>query len=323
MYTCQHGLILFTVLAAASGCDNASSSAATVTTDDNQALTAYIEKFKQGLVQVDGGTFLMGDFGAEYGPEKLYYDADHDSRPLHEVELSPFRITKFKITNEQYQSYLKHNKLKAAPASNMRMQERMDSISKVPDIPAHVNWYDAEKYCNWMAEITGEQVTLPTEAQWEYAARSRGLFHIVPTDDGTLRFKDNNGEWGINVAGSGDIIAYSEKAGNQLAELSPMPVGLYPPNQLGIYDMAGNGFEWVSDWYDPDYYKNSPRKDPQGPARPTFKNSDGKTVKVLRGQDFSGPGKGLTVSRSFRGPDNDGYTPLDKTFRCVVNSKAE
>ncbi|MCG8159163.1 SUMF1/EgtB/PvdO family nonheme iron enzyme [Brenneria goodwinii] len=315
-------LILLTALTS-TGCDNSSSGAAPAAKDDNQALSAYIEKFKQGLVQVDGGTFLMGDFGAEYGAEKLYYDADHDSRPLHEVELSPFRITKFKITNEQYQFYLKQNRLEQVADNNPRMQEYMDSLNKIPDIPAHVNWYDAEKYCAWVAKITGEPLALPTEAQWEYVARSRGKFHIVATDDGTLRFKDDNGEWGINVAGSGDIKAYSEKAGNELGIYSSMPVGLYPPNQLGIYDMAGNGFEWVSDWYDPDYYKISPRKDPQGPAQPTFKNYDGKTVKVLRGQDFSGPGKGLTIARSFSGPDNDGYTPLDKTFRCVVNGKAE
>ncbi|MCG8159161.1 SUMF1/EgtB/PvdO family nonheme iron enzyme [Brenneria goodwinii] len=319
----QRGLILFAVLVVASGCDNASSAAAPVAKDDNQGLSAYIEKFKQGLVQVDGGTFLMGDFGAEYGPEKLYYDDDLDSRSLHEVELSPFRITNFKITNEQYQFYLKQNNLKLPIADNPLTQEDLDSLNKVPDIPAHVDWNDAEKYCAWMAKITGESVALPTEAQWEYAARSRGQFHIVPTDDGTLRFKDNNGEWGINVAGSGDIKTYAEKTGNEMGVRASMPVGLYPSNQLGIYDMAGNGFEWVSDWYDPDYYKTSPRKDPQGPAQPIFKNHAGKTVKVIRGQDFSGPGKGLTIARGFRTPDNNGYVPLDKTFRCVVNSKAE
>ncbi|MEC5321620.1 SUMF1/EgtB/PvdO family nonheme iron enzyme, partial [Brenneria populi subsp. brevivirga] len=102
--------------------------------------------------------------------------------------------------NEQYQFYLQYNKLKQEPASNLAFQEELESLNKVSDIPAHVNWYDAEKYCAWMAKITGEAIALPTEAQWEFAARSRGQFHIVPTDDGTLRFKDNNGEWGINVA---------------------------------------------------------------------------------------------------------------------------
>ncbi|MEC5321579.1 SUMF1/EgtB/PvdO family nonheme iron enzyme [Brenneria populi subsp. brevivirga] len=321
--SCYPNRYLLFALVVVASCDNAPAASALTGNDDGQALTAYIEKFKQGLVQVDGGSFLMGDFGAEYGQEKLYYDTDRDSRPLHEVELSPYHITKFKITNEQYQFYLKQNNLKLAVASNPLTQEDLDSINKVPELPAHVNWYDAEKYCGWMAKITGEAAALPTEAQWEYAARSRGQFHIAPTDDGTLRFKDNNGEWGINVAGSGDIRAYAEKVGNDLSIRSPMPGDAFPPNPLGIYDMAGNGFEWVSDWYDPDYYKTSPRKDPQGPAQPTFKNYDGKTVKVMRGEDISGPGKGLTINRSFSSPDNDGYAPLNKTFRCVVNNKAE
>ncbi|MEC5321545.1 SUMF1/EgtB/PvdO family nonheme iron enzyme, partial [Brenneria populi subsp. brevivirga] len=107
----QYFLILLTALTFV-GCDNAPSAAGPAEKDNSKDLLPYIEKFKQGLVQVDGGTFLMGDFGAEYGPEKLYYDSDHDSRTLHEVELSPYRITKFKITNEQYQFYLQYNKLK-------------------------------------------------------------------------------------------------------------------------------------------------------------------------------------------------------------------
>ncbi|MEC5321578.1 SUMF1/EgtB/PvdO family nonheme iron enzyme, partial [Brenneria populi subsp. brevivirga] len=103
--------LLFALVVVA-GCDNAPAASALTGKNDGQALAAYIEKFKQGLVQVDGGSFLMGDFGAEYGQEKLYYDTDRDSRPLHEVELSPYHITKFKITNEQYQFYLQYNKLK-------------------------------------------------------------------------------------------------------------------------------------------------------------------------------------------------------------------
>ncbi len=136
--------------------------------------------------------------------------------------------------------------------------------------------------------MTGDKVALPTEAQWEYAARSKGQFNIVPTDDGTLRFKDSYGTEGINVAGEADRSAYSEKMNNGLDSFSALPGDAFPPNPLGIYDMAGNGFEWVKDWYDPAYYQRSPLNDPQGPAAPTFKNHDGKTVRVLRGQDLSG-----------------------------------
>ncbi len=94
----------------------------------------------------------------------------------------------------------------------------------------------------------------------------------------------------------------------------------YPPNPLGIYDMAGNGYEWMKDWYDPDYYNKSPIKDPQGPEKPVFKDYQGNFTKVTRSQDFSGPGRGLTVVRHFKDPDNNGRIPADKTVRCVVNS---
>ncbi len=298
------------------GCDEATSGQKN---DSNPELNKQIEKFNASLVSVEGGEFLMGDFGREHGKEKLYYDSDDDSKPLHAVQLSPFKITRLKIDNEQYQFYLKQNQLSLPETSNLVLKEYWDANNKMPNTPAHALWPEAEKYCAWMAKMTGEKVALPTEAQWEYAARSKGQFNIVPTDDGTLRFKDSYGTEGINVAGEADRSAYSEKMNNGLDASSSLPGDIYPPNPLGIYDMAGNGFEWVKDWYDPGYYQHSPLKDPQGPETPTFKNYDGKSVKVIRGQDYSGPGRGLTIDRSFSTPDNDGHVPTDKTFRCVVN----
>lgn len=75
-------------------------------------LQLFISQVKNNLVHVQGGEFLMGDFGAEYGRERAYYDEDNDSKPLHQVELSSFSINRFKVTNAEYQFYLNFNGLR-------------------------------------------------------------------------------------------------------------------------------------------------------------------------------------------------------------------
>jgi formylglycine-generating enzyme required for sulfatase activity len=102
---------------------------------------------------------------------------------------------------------------------------------------------------------------------------------------------------------------------------------MFPPNPLGLYSMSDNGYEWVKDGYDPDYYKYSPLKDPQGPDKPVFKNSIGLFTKVMRGQDHANPywGGGVNVYRVAEDPfgrfDKDISIFLaSKTMRCAVNS---
>jgi len=190
-------------------------------------------------------------------------------------------------------------------------------MNMTPETPAHVDWFEAEKYCRWLATITKLPFSLPTEAQWEYAARSRGKFVIVPTDDGTIQINERKG---INITTSDDRKFFARQQGTSLGILSPMPRDARPPNPLGIYDMAGNGWEWIKDWYDPDYYKYSPVKDPQGPDKPMFKDTEGNYTRVTRSQDLSGPRRGATIFRFYSDPANKGYLPGNKTVRCVVNS---
>ena len=296
-------------------------------------LDDFVRTTKANLVFVEGGEFLMGDFGMDYGPEKLPYDSDPDSSPLHRVELTSYSIEKFKITNQAYQLYLKVNGL-----SLRRDDDNLSQISSFPMNPVHMDWHEAERYCSWLAKVTDLPFALPTEAQWEYAARSRGQFLMVATDDGTYKTTDTRETWddgprGINISTSQDRAVFAKKQGWNTGILTPLPVDRFPANPLGLYSMTDNGWEWVNDWYDPDYYKTSPVKDPLGPKDPIFKDvsTNDKYAKVLRGIDYPNArwGGGLNIQRSYANQDADFYSIVnkrdlislaEKTARCVVNS---
>ncbi|GLR10603.1 hypothetical protein GCM10007905_33230 [Mixta theicola] len=303
-----------------SACDNATSATSAVVPEQRQQHSAelqnMIRQVKNNLVFVEGGNFLMGDFGKKYGPEKIQLDTEKDSKPLHKITLSSYSISKYKTTNQEYQFYLKLNGLQLKKEDNSLSQKLSDALNKLPDTPAHIDWYDAEKYCAWLGKVSGLPFALPTEAQWEYAARSRGQFFIVGTNSGVLEM--DGIQRGINISGSWDREEFARKMGLSSGIYTALPVDRYPPNPLGIYDMAGNGYDWINDWYDPDYYKNSPAENPAGPEKPAYKDYEGNYTKVIRGADISGPFKGLTIARYSSKPDTD--VTGDKTVRCVVNS---
>lgn len=106
------GLSVFIVMAL-QGCEQAAKPTELASVQISQAeLQQFVKAIKENMVFVEGGDFLMGDFGPQYAPERLPYDQDQDSKPLHKVELSNFSINKFKVTNAEYQFYLKHSGLK-------------------------------------------------------------------------------------------------------------------------------------------------------------------------------------------------------------------
>jgi len=302
----------------------------------SQELQGFIQKVKSNLVFVEGGEFLMGDYGVQYGPERLPYDSDKDSKPLHKVELSNYSINKYKITNEEFLFYLKSRGLEL----RQDVGDDFKAISTMPTTPAHMDWVEAEQYCNWLKNISDVPFGLPTEAQWEYAARSRGQFLMVATDDGTYKATDDavtedwkDGPKGINISSSWDRKIFAKEMGWKTGTFTPLPVDRFPPNPLGLYSMSDNGYEWVKDWYDPNYYQYSSLKDPQGPSEPVYKDarSNHKYAKVLRGKDFADPswGGGVNVHRSYKSPDGtqpsvvtgmgDLLILRNKTARCVVN----
>jgi formylglycine-generating enzyme required for sulfatase activity len=237
--------------------------------------------------------------------EKLPLSIQQDDKKLHKVVLSDFAISKFKVTNADYKTYLKATGIKS-PAVNILLKD-YPSMTK-DDYSVGVTWQQAKDYCQWLGKESGKKIDLPTEAQWEYAARSRGQY---------LPFATNNGKFeeGKNIPNEDQLDEYTDGYGFPI-----YPIGKYPPNPLGLYDMGLSGSEWVNDWYASDYYSHSPVNDPQGP--------ESGTRKVLRGYIGGDSQYALTMFRQssqpvpkFGGRDNYekyGVSPL-YVFRCVMN----
>lgn len=261
-------------------------------------------KTRSQLVAIQGGQFKMGDFGETHSAEKLPYTGETDDNPVHEVKLGDFSMLKYKVTVADYDVYAAANGLPGAYLGpNQSAGDKLArSHPKIGMMPVGVNWQDAKNYCQWIGKQIGQPMDLPTEAEWEYAARAGGKERIFAT---------NNGEDqpGVNFASFDQMRAANPSSGD-------MPVGMYPPNPLGLYDMAANGFEWTNDWYDERYYARSPVDNPQGPETGT--------EKVLRGSDNGGDHAATTFGRDKRAPalaDSKGViTNRSYGFRCVARS---
>jgi formylglycine-generating enzyme required for sulfatase activity len=187
-----------------------------------------IDFISHNMVTVQGGRFIMGS------------NDDEDERPPHEVELSDFMIGKYEVTQLEWESVMATN----------------PSFWKGDDYPIeNVSWDDIQLFLKKLNQQTGHRYRLPTEAEWEYAARggpkSKGYMYSGSDSLDEVAWYENNSDGRTHK------------------------VGLLKPNELGLYDMNGNVWEWCQDWYDIMYYKHSALKDPQGPAM--------SESKVLRG----------------------------------------
>ncbi|MBY7094786.1 SUMF1/EgtB/PvdO family nonheme iron enzyme, partial [Klebsiella pneumoniae] len=209
------------------------------------------------------------------------------------------------VTNDDYNKYLQITGIKKPPI-NILVKE-YPSLQK-DDYSVGVTWQQAKDYCQWLGKESDKNIDLPTEVQWEYAARSRGQY---------LPFSTNNGnfELGSNIPEQKKLDEYTDGYGFPI-----YPIGKYPPNPLGLYDMGLSGAEWSNDWYSTDYYSHSPVYDPQGPVKGN--------EKVLRGYVGGDRQYALTIFRQssqpvpkFAGRDDYqkfGVSPLF-VFRCVIN----
>lgn len=250
-----------------------------------QRLDALKAKVLRDQVFVKGGTFLMGDFGRLQSKEHLPWDNNSNSSPLHKVTLTSYSISKYLVTKAEADLYTQANHLSFLGGESRDILSSGSSIA--------VNWKQAAAYCQWIGKLTGEPFSLPTEAQWEYAARDRGRFIVYPSDNGKIEFNKN-------------VITYD--LGKKLSTNHELwPIAITPPSPLGLYDMVGSG-EWMLDWYSADYYSHSNNAaNPNGPA--------GGSDKVYRGD--GNPRYSMTMHR--------GHGSLESahgTIRCVTNSSA-
>ena len=234
---------------------------------------------KEEMVEVEGGCFKMG---SDKGLPR--------ERPIHEVCVSSFRIDKYEVSQRDFQSVLKTN----------------PSRFVAGDLPVEsVTWLEANKFCR----ETGKR--LPTEAEWEFAARggTKTEFYWGDAFDPSKgNFCDESCELNIRLRGASD--GYKHTA----------PVGKFPPNPLGLYDMAGNVAEWVNDndSKGENYYIVSPRDNPKGPVRHDAKIIRGeKNDKIFRGGSWEGGSK--TLRSAWRKALWADYRIEGLGFRCAAN----
>ncbi len=239
------------------------------------------------LVDIPGGCFQMGSQAG-----------DPDEQPVHKVCISAFKMAKHEVRQKFFQTVMGYN-----PSQYVGGDLPVDTVS----------WEGARDYCKKL------DLRLPTEAEWEYAARAgtRGEFY-----------------WGENITGKEANFCDSTcDLNNRDLDLTDgfknsSPVGSFPPNGFGLYDMSGNVSEWVLDWMaiDTNYYLMSPEKDPQGP-RPELDTCSGATCvgsisitsKVYRGGAWN---QGISAMRSANRKDTHFQLKADGTgFRCAGDLK--
>jgi formylglycine-generating enzyme len=179
------------------------------------------------LVLIKGSSFLMGSA-----------DGGDDERPVHRVWVDAFRIGAFQVTNAEYGRFLESAGRNPPPFWN-------DPLFDDPEQPVvAVSWLDAVAYCEWLSGVAGGRFRLPSEAEWECAARGGAEERLYPWGDEPPQSRpDYSARWSTG----------------------PEPPGGGVPNGYGLYDMCENVHEWCGDWYQPDYYSLSPERNPRGP----------------------------------------------------------
>lgn len=152
-----------------------------------QCVKAFADKSKRDQVFVKGGSFLMGDFGVVQNKQHTQWTRDNDNKPLHKVTLDSYSISKYKVTFGEFDLYTEANNL---PKVLTELATAASKHVRDPDAPVGVTRQQAKGYCQWIGKVSAAPFDLPTEAQWEFAARDRGKFILHATNDGLLADDD-------------------------------------------------------------------------------------------------------------------------------------
>ena len=199
-------------------------------TEDIVEADDVLTRLYDDMVYVEGGTFTMGATSEQDS------DAYDNEKPAHQVTLSSFYICKHEVTQEEWEAVMGSN------PSNFKG-------NRLP--VENVSWEDCQTFISKLNSITGKHYRLPTEAEWEYAARG------------------GNRSNGYKYSGSNilsNVAWYDDNSGNKTHEVMTKS-----PNELGLYDMSGNVLEWCSDWYNGEYYAISPSNNPKGPSSGSYR----------------------------------------------------
>jgi formylglycine-generating enzyme required for sulfatase activity len=270
---------------------------------------AAISAVRDDMVLVPAGEFTMGTPAGSGGLP--------DEHPARLVYLSAFWIDRYEVTNAAYETFVQATDY-VAPANANPVSTLWENNRPLPGIEQHpvvnVSWLDAVAFCRWAGK------RLPTEAEWEKAARgTTGSLYPWGNEwdfekansasywaKRTVEFS-NSVDWeAFWIKGEGAVI--SREKGVK-GEILTLPVGSFPAGvgPYGALDLAGNAAEWVQDWYNPNYYPTAPLSDPQGPDRGA--------IKAMRG------GSWLKPAISLRTTDRDWGTmdsrPSGTGFRCA------
>ena len=196
----------------------------------NQTFTVNGVSFT--MIAVEGGTFKMGAQNSDSGGDNYDSEASAYESPVHDVTLSSYYIGETEVTQELWQAVMGSNP---------------SNFSGYPQRPVErVSWNDCQEFIIKLNNLTGKNFRLPTEAEWEYAARG------------------GNKSKGYKYSGSntiGNVAWYNDNCGSKTHDVKTKQA-----NELGIYDMSGNVWEWCQDWYSSSYYSSSPSNNPTGPS---------------------------------------------------------
>lgn len=231
------------------------------------------------MVFVKGDCFEMGDaFNGKYV----------DDKPVHEVCIDDFSIRKYEVTVGEFRKFVERSGYKTDAEKrggcfylsdgNWEIRKNINwmnpgfEISDAQPVVC-VSWNDSMAYIAWLSRSTNKKYRLPTEAEWEFAARGRGMKEMWTNTN--------------KISHVGNYAWYMENAGNRAHD-----VGRKKPNRLGIYDMCGNAWEWVADKYNEKYYQNSHKKNPMGPGISTHN--------VLRGGSWVDTPEEMHVTRRMK-----------------------